>query len=99
MTSLPRLLRRLERDGVDVGQLRAADLAERDLDCQNLGSQPMLRWIAETVSAVGGPGVGAAVLDVGCGIGGPGRFLVERFGCRVTGIDLLPFRIDVAAEL
>src|SRR6266576_4755828 len=28
------------------------------------------------------------VLDVGCGIGEPARYLVHRFGCRVDGIDL-----------
>ena len=28
------------------------------------------------------------LLDVGCGIGGAARHLVERYGCRVTGIDL-----------
>jgi ubiquinone/menaquinone biosynthesis C-methylase UbiE len=31
---------------------------------------------------------GKHVLDVGCGIGGPARFTANRFGCRVTGIDL-----------
>lgn len=40
-----------------------------------------------------------AVLDIGCGIGGPARYFANRFGCRVTGIDLTPEFVDVAAML
>lgn len=42
---------------------------------------------------------GAEVLDVGCGIGGTARLLASTFGCRVTGVDLVPAYIDVARKL
>lgn len=27
-------------------------------------------------------------LDIGCGLGGPARFIADHYGCRVTGVDL-----------
>lgn len=30
------------------------------------------------------------ILDVGCGIGGPARWIAHKFGCHVTGVDLTP---------
>jgi hypothetical protein len=39
------------------------------------------------------------VLDVGCGIGGPARYLAHTYGCRVDGIDLTPELIETARVL
>lgn len=36
------------------------------------------------------PEPGDHVLDIGCGIGGPARWIATAAGCRVTGIDLVP---------
>ncbi|MDS9469701.1 class I SAM-dependent methyltransferase [Paracoccus sp. MBLB3053] len=42
---------------------------------------------------------GCQVLDAGCGIGGPSRYLAGVHGCTVNGIDLTPGYIDVAGRL
>ncbi|HWB85054.1 MAG TPA: methyltransferase domain-containing protein [Bryobacteraceae bacterium] len=39
------------------------------------------------------------VMDLGCGIGGPARYLAATFGCEVTGIDLSSAFIDAATYL
>jgi ubiquinone/menaquinone biosynthesis C-methylase UbiE len=39
------------------------------------------------------------ILDVGSGIGGPARYLANRFGCRVTGIDLTEEFCEVARHV
>lgn len=39
------------------------------------------------------------VLDVGCGIGGPARYLASTFGCHVSGVDITPAFIETACDL
>jgi len=42
---------------------------------------------------------GDHLLDIGSGIGGPARYMADRFGCRITGIDLTETFCDVARRL
>lgn len=59
------------------------------------------RGLAATadLAALAGLQRGESVLDVGCGIGGPARFLAETCGCRVVGIDLSESFIEAARYL
>ena len=45
------------------------------------------------------PSPGTRLLDIGCGIGGPARFLAARYGCVLTAIDLTPEFIEAGTAL
>jgi SAM-dependent methyltransferase len=42
---------------------------------------------------------GDHLVDIGCGIGGPARYLSDRFGCSVTGLDITGPFVDAANKL
>ncbi len=88
-----RIIAGLQRFGVDTDNLTQEILAE--IDHIHGGGYANTREHAELVAL--GPDM--AVLDIGCGIGGPARYDAAVFGCRVTGIDLTPEYVDVAAML
>lgn len=50
------------------------------------------RGLAATREAMAllAPQAGEHILDIGCGIGGPARWIAATFKCRVTGIDITP---------
>ncbi len=42
---------------------------------------------------------GQHILDIGCGVGGPARYMANRFGCKVSGLDITPGFIEAGDEL
>jgi ubiquinone/menaquinone biosynthesis C-methylase UbiE len=87
------ILAALAAEGKNTDQVAATDLAAVD-HFHTCGSEA-------TAELVGQLGLTADmnVLDIGCGIGGATRVIVERYGCRVTGIDLTEDYIKVARAL
>lgn len=90
---LTRLNAALAEDGVDPAHPSAQALAPYD-QFHGRGLEATLE-IANLMQA----GPADHILDVGSGIGGPARYFANRFGCRVTGIDLTPEFCDVARHL
>ena len=39
-----------------------------------------------------------SVLDLCCGVAGPGRFITRELGCTYLGVDLSPSAIEIARE-
>lgn len=47
----------------------------------------------------GGIGPGVSVLDLCCGVAGPGRYLTAELGCRYLGLDYSSSALEIAREL
>jgi ubiquinone/menaquinone biosynthesis C-methylase UbiE len=92
-TLLERLRAQLAADGVDPDRPTIAALTPFD--------HFHGRGLEATQELAGSVAVAASdhLLDVGSGIGGPARYFADRFGCRVTGIDLTAEFCGVARAL
>jgi len=87
------ILRALKESGKDVEHLTPDDLAPVD-EFHSGGRNATVR-LAQLAQIDGSQ----RVLDVGCGIGGPSRYLASKFGCQVTGLDLTPEFVALAGML
>ena len=87
------ILQAMRAAGKDIERLTPDDLAEVDhFHGRRLeATEELARLLA--------PQAETHVLDVGCGIGGPARYLAYHYRCRVTGLDLTPEFIAAAEFL
>ncbi len=90
---LARIEAALAKAGVDPAKPEPAQLAP--VDEFHIGGAPATEAFAAKLPFKPGD----RLLDVGCGLGGPARFLAGRCGAHVTGIDLTQEYVEVAAEL
>lgn len=90
---LQRLQAALAEDGADPARPTLQALAPYD-QFHGRGLEA-----TEDLAALVQPAASDHLLDVGSGLGGPSRYMSQRFGCRVTGVDLTPEFCAVATQL
>lgn len=85
--------RALVAAGKDLGRLHIADLAT--LEDFHTSGRIATHQLADLIEIASD----SEVLDAGTGIGGTARYLADRFGCRVTGVDMVEEYCDTARWL
>ena len=79
--------------GVDLGSVDVDDLALADNF--HIGGEIATKFISDSLNLKNGK----KILDIGCGIGGPARFVAKNIGCTVYGIDLTKNYIETGLKL
>jgi SAM-dependent methyltransferase len=90
---LERIFKGLEAAGTDLSCLQPKDLAP--VDEYHIGGRKATVHAIDKMSL----SEDQQVLDIGCGIGGTARYMAEKIGCKVTGIDLTSEYISIAKTL
>jgi len=86
------ILKRLQEQGVNLNNVSRSDIA--GVDEFHVRGAEVSKELAKEIGLIN-----SKVLDVGCGIGGPGRMLADEFNCKVTGIDISHEFIRTAQKL
>lgn len=86
------ILHRLKLQAVDLNNVKRSDIS--GVDEFHVRGAEVSRELASSVDLMG-----ASVLDVGCGLGGPCRMLADTYDCSTTGIDLSNEYIRTAKNL
>ena len=77
-----RILDAMKRAGIDPDTVTVEQLAP--VDHFHARGFPATKDLADVLPITAGD----RLVDIGCGLGGPARYLAERFGCEVEGIDI-----------
>ena len=88
-----RIIAGMEADGIDPASVTVSQLAA----CDHFHARgfPATVELADVLPVE----PHHHLVDIGCGVGGPARYLAERFGCRVSGVDITAPFIDAARKL
>ena len=79
--------------GKDLDRLTIEDLAP--IDQVHARGLPATAELADRLPVK----AGHHLVDIGCGLGGPARYMAKRFGCKVSGIDITPPWVDAGNRL
>lgn len=83
----------LIKQGIDLDLVSPEDL--NAVDEFHIGGIEGTRFVSDKLDLLST----SKVLDIGCGIGGPARFIAETYQSSVTGIDLTPSYIEAGVAL
>jgi SAM-dependent methyltransferase len=83
----------LQKAGKDLGNLKVDDLSAVD--------HFHARGLPATIELADALAIRPQdhLVDIGCGIGGPARYLAQRFGCRISGVDITPPYVEAGNKL
>lgn len=88
-----RIIEAMEVAGIDPDAVTVEQLAP--VDHFHARGFPATVELADTLPIE----AGQRLVDIGCGIGGPARYLAQRFGCKIDGLDITAPFVEAGNKL